>query len=1051
MIIRGVQKHFLPRSNLIEKIRGMIHCVHSDTLPVEIIKIIGLLRDIADKVLSGDIDKKNAADDEVTLRLKEYNLHSEFITDIQGEKITAELLRKRYFDESVPELLRELEKVLKALFRLKKGIRVGNTPQLRERIRSEMEKRNLNATSLSKKARKEKNISLYYAAIQAIVEADTGFIWFSTLKKITDSLGIEAESVLCASPLTKTTPAGVSGLRTGEKFTLRKRDGEIYLFTIKAKTAVILFLQMAKFRDGQVHKGGIGRLLERAKAEFMNRFDGLLNEINSDLENNLCKKGIEKLAILDEILLSLQRNKKKRSFTERDILILRGVNESLAEVSAKVYEDPSYSGEEEAPSSPITGSEFIAAFAIIFISFAAIGASAWYGAYKICREGDFSFRPVNSAAVFTGRVIAIILSPLAICIALLLAPFIWVCSGWPVIIKQERLGYQGKVIGILKLRSMVNENIPGKCRVTAIGKLIRPIGLDEVLQILSIAKGDMRWCGPRPRLQREISQRYVIEVLMVIMPGFCSDRIRKEGPGANLAEGLMDYGLEADREYVYRKSLLYDARLIVDILALVALKIIKGIWLVVKAPLRRGLKAQPARQVSPSSTQEADENRDGAASAIEAELLRAKEILWKDLENSYHIEKKYRVIREQYRGVEIITFQLPFLGNIYSIGYTRNDERKYILIDSSRSQGFKEFVLPILQENGVTPGEPGGEGGNIDRVLVTHCHPDHIGGAFILAREYNIPFYVHPLVPEEIDSLLKDTFWSNLAPVLLGIDYIDYPELRKKGLMRDFGEESGKPIGARKLGGENKAKFEVLEKIRLTDNLAIEVLQSLTAGAIMRGEKSLQNGGGWEDAHAAGQVYFYLHNDERTIPCLFGGDIASRIVPPQDELSKDASDAFWSILENRRDGYKIITSKLSNQDKEDKQVIGSSYALKIYPGHGLPYIRNILRNCKTPKDFILAIDIITKDLRLHDWAVPHIFREIISSTNKAEVGARMQKFMRKCLLATQAQISVNYNAFGAVRRNEANFEDFGKKYRPLGVRDVHTLQEPDEYCLAHII
>lgn len=79
----------------------------------------------------------------------------------------------------------------------------------------------------------------------------------------------------------------------------------------------------------------------------------------------------------------------------------------------------------------------------------------------------------------------------------------------PVIFKQPRLGYGGKVFHIYKFRSMrvgaektgsgvySDNNDP---RVTKVGKIIRATSIDELPQLVNMLVGDMSLIGPRPPL-----------------------------------------------------------------------------------------------------------------------------------------------------------------------------------------------------------------------------------------------------------------------------------------------------------------------------------------------------------------------------------------------------------------------------------------------------------------------------------------------------------------------------------------------------------------------
>ena len=93
-------------------------------------------------------------------------------------------------------------------------------------------------------------------------------------------------------------------------------------------------------------------------------------------------------------------------------------------------------------------------------------------------------------------------------------------SKGPVFFKQERVGYMGKPITVVKLRSMRNdaEKKTGAVwakkddpRVTSVGRFMRKTRVDELPQFWSIIKGDMSLVGPRPErfvLTEEFSQRW---------------------------------------------------------------------------------------------------------------------------------------------------------------------------------------------------------------------------------------------------------------------------------------------------------------------------------------------------------------------------------------------------------------------------------------------------------------------------------------------------------------------------------------------------------------
>ncbi|MCD6159878.1 MAG: sugar transferase [Kosmotoga sp.] len=96
--------------------------------------------------------------------------------------------------------------------------------------------------------------------------------------------------------------------------------------------------------------------------------------------------------------------------------------------------------------------------------------------------------------LFTGIILFIIALP----IMMLLALIIFLISGGPIIITQKRIGLSGKIFNMYKFRTYTNGDHNKK--VTPIGKIIRPLRLDELPQIYNVLKGEMSIVGPRPEL-----------------------------------------------------------------------------------------------------------------------------------------------------------------------------------------------------------------------------------------------------------------------------------------------------------------------------------------------------------------------------------------------------------------------------------------------------------------------------------------------------------------------------------------------------------------------
>lgn len=96
----------------------------------------------------------------------------------------------------------------------------------------------------------------------------------------------------------------------------------------------------------------------------------------------------------------------------------------------------------------------------------------------------------------------IILSPVLFITAILVR----VKLGSPVLFTQERPGKDEKTFRLYKFRSMTDvRNDEGKLlpddeRLTEFGRVLRSTSLDELPELINIAKGDMALIGPRPLL-----------------------------------------------------------------------------------------------------------------------------------------------------------------------------------------------------------------------------------------------------------------------------------------------------------------------------------------------------------------------------------------------------------------------------------------------------------------------------------------------------------------------------------------------------------------------
>lgn len=130
---------------------------------------------------------------------------------------------------------------------------------------------------------------------------------------------------------------------------------------------------------------------------------------------------------------------------------------------------------------------------------------------------------------------------------------------------QERLGYQGKVFKIYKIRTMYDrervadrEILKGDAEVTRIGYYLRRFKIDELPQIINVFNGDMSLVGPRPCLPRQLTEfNEDGKKRIQVVPGLT---------GLAQINGNIHLSWEErwkyDREYVENQSFLLDTKII---------------------------------------------------------------------------------------------------------------------------------------------------------------------------------------------------------------------------------------------------------------------------------------------------------------------------------------------------------------------------------------------------------------------------------------------------------------------------------------------------------
>lgn len=187
----------------------------------------------------------------------------------------------------------------------------------------------------------------------------------------------------------------------------------------------------------------------------------------------------------------------------------------------------------------------------------------------ICRN-----RGLTIEQQFLKRAMDLVVSIIGLIVAAPIMIFVAVCiklyDGGPVFFKQNRVTKDGKIFNVLKFRSMIVDADRVKLRkatdnddrITPIGKIIRPLRIDELPQLLNILKGDMSLVGPRPERTENVYE------YTQMFPEF-DLRHRVKGGLTGYAQIYGKYNtspqskLNMDLIYIEQYSLLLDIKLII--------------------------------------------------------------------------------------------------------------------------------------------------------------------------------------------------------------------------------------------------------------------------------------------------------------------------------------------------------------------------------------------------------------------------------------------------------------------------------------------------------
>jgi lipopolysaccharide/colanic/teichoic acid biosynthesis glycosyltransferase len=173
------------------------------------------------------------------------------------------------------------------------------------------------------------------------------------------------------------------------------------------------------------------------------------------------------------------------------------------------------------------------------------------------------------------------------------AAIVKLSSPGPFLYRAARAGYRGRPFHALKIRTMhVGSDQHGSItanrdpRVFPTGRVLRLLKIDELPQLINVLRGEMSLVGPRPEDLQIVEEHYSEEQMRVLdvapgLTGFPQVRFFPEYPlparagldaDSYYCEVVLPARLELDLDYVRRRSMYLDCRLILTTLYLILFK-----------------------------------------------------------------------------------------------------------------------------------------------------------------------------------------------------------------------------------------------------------------------------------------------------------------------------------------------------------------------------------------------------------------------------------------------------------------------------------------------
>lgn len=170
-------------------------------------------------------------------------------------------------------------------------------------------------------------------------------------------------------------------------------------------------------------------------------------------------------------------------------------------------------------------------------------------------------------------VLVLVTAPIVLLIVAIASVAILLTMGHPILFVQDRVGVNGSIFSIYKLRTMRTcresgtqiATARGDSRITPLGKFLRRYHIDELPQLWNVLKGDMTLIGPRPE-QPDLVRNYAENLpgyglRHLVRPGISGWSQVQYGYASTLEETREK--LEFDLFYVEQFGPALDAKIVI--------------------------------------------------------------------------------------------------------------------------------------------------------------------------------------------------------------------------------------------------------------------------------------------------------------------------------------------------------------------------------------------------------------------------------------------------------------------------------------------------------